>query len=70
MYACILETKRGFLEGLCACCEAAADLHDPPLRLDSRIALFQRCGKSNTGGLHPSVLLLSVSPTNRLMGLG
>jgi hypothetical protein len=73
MYACVLETGRGFFEGVCAPGNASAYFRDPPppcysrmvrvgvhthqrdrlfcdppLPLDSRIALFQRCGKSNT----------------------
>src|SRR5215217_5059377 len=38
MYACILETGRGFFEGVCAPCNATAHFRDPPPLLDSRIA--------------------------------
>jgi hypothetical protein len=38
MYACILETERGFFAGVCAPSNATAHLRDPsPLPLDSRI---------------------------------
>ena len=30
MYACNLETGRGFFEGVCAPCKMTAHLHDPP----------------------------------------
>src|SRR5215217_8085072 len=38
MYACILETGRGFFEGVCAPGNASAYFRDPPPLLDSRIA--------------------------------
>jgi len=31
MYACILETGRGFFEGVCAPSNRTARFHDPPL---------------------------------------
>jgi hypothetical protein len=38
MYACVLETGRGFFKGVCAQSNATANLRDPPhLSLDSRI---------------------------------
>jgi hypothetical protein len=37
MYACILETGRGFFEGVCPPSTTTAHLSDPPLPLDSRI---------------------------------
>jgi hypothetical protein len=37
MYACILEIRRGFFEGVSTLTNAAVHLRDPPLPLDSRI---------------------------------
>jgi hypothetical protein len=41
MYACNLETGRGFFEGVCAPGTPTAHLHDPP-PADSRIECRQR----------------------------
>jgi hypothetical protein len=37
MYACNLETGRGFFEGVSAPSDATTHLRDPPLPLDTRI---------------------------------
>src|SRR5215210_2565683 len=71
MYACVLEIGRGFFEGVCASSTMTVYLCDPPPPpLDSPTAMFQRCSTANMGVLQLSVLLLSASPTNRLMSLG
>ena len=69
-----MKTGRGFFEVVCPPSSATAHLHDPPPPLDSRTALFKRWNQAleqgEQGCLHPSVLHLSASPTNRLMRLG
>jgi hypothetical protein len=70
--ACVRGTGRGFFEGVCAPSNTTAYLRDLPPTA-SRFA--NGCSvpglqQVEHGNLRPSVLLLSVSPTNRLMRLG
>jgi hypothetical protein len=70
MYACVLETGRGFFEGGVRTLQ-----HDRRFLRPTPTPRFTNCSVSalrqvEHGSSHPSVLLLSVSPTNRLVRIG
>ena len=71
MYACNRETGRRFFEGVCPPSSTTAHLRDlPPTASRFANCSVQALQQVEHGSLHPRVLLLSASPTNRLMLLG
>jgi hypothetical protein len=69
MYACFHETGRGFFEGVCTPSKTTADLRAPPTASRFANCSVPALQQVEHGSLHPSVLLLSASPTNRFMQL-
>ena len=70
MYACILEIGGGFFDWVCTPTKATANFRDPPPTYRFANCSVPALQQVEHGSLHPSVLLLSESPTNRLMRLG
>jgi hypothetical protein len=69
MYACTHEIGGRFFEGVCTPSNTTAHLHDLPPASRFATCSVPALQQVEHGSLHPSILLLSVSPTNRFMQL-